>query len=302
MFGYVRPPLEDLPPEETERFRQAYCGLCHTLARRHGLAARFILNYDFTFLAILLSQRETAPVACARCPASPLRRRPYLEADAAMDLAADESVILAYWQLRDGVADHGFWKGLVYRLLSRLLRRAYRRAAAARSEFDRNTRFQLDKLARLEMEQTPALDPAADAFAVLLGAAAEEVDDPIRRRVLEQLLYHLGRWVYLIDAADDLQKDAASGNYNPVALRYGLTDGVWTEESRHAFANTLDHSIHMMTTAFELADFGCWRRLLEATFYHGLFRVGRAVLDGTFHDAPSGKDRKKSKDLRKPHE
>ncbi|CDC74054.1 MULTISPECIES: DUF5685 family protein [environmental samples] len=302
MFGYVRPPLEDLPPEDTERFRQAYCGLCHTLARRHGLAARFILNYDFTFLAILLSQRETAPVACARCPASPLRRRPYLEADAAMELAADESVILAYWQLRDGVADHGFWKGLMYRLLSRLLRRAYRRAAAARPEFDRNTRLQLDKLARLEMEQTPALDPAADAFAVLLGAAAEEVDDPIRRRVLGQLLYHLGRWVYLIDAADDLQKDAASGNYNPVALRYGLTDGVWTEESRHAFANTLDHSIHMMTTAFELADFGCWRRLLEATFYHGLFRVGRAVLDGTFHDAPSGKDRKKSKDLRKPHE
>ena len=296
MFGYVRPPLEDLPPEETERFRQAYCGLCHTLARRHGLAARFILNYDFTFLAILLSQRETAPVACARCPASPLRRRPYLEADAAMELAADESVILAYWQLRDGVADHGFWKGLVYRLLSRLLCRAYR------PEFDRNTRLQLDKLARLEMEQTPALDPAADAFAVLLGAAAEEVDDPIRRRVLGQLLYHLGRWVYLIDAADDLQKDAASGNYNPVALRYGLTDGVWTEESRHAFANTLDHSIHMMTTAFELADFGCWRRLLEATFYQGLFRVGRAVLDGTFHDAPSGKDRKKSKDLRKPHE
>lgn len=302
MFGYVRPPLEDLPPEDTERFRQAYCGLCHTLARRHGLAARFILNYDFTFLAILLSQRETAPVACARCPASPLRRRPYLEADAAMELAADESVILAYWQLRDGVADHGFWKGLMYRLLSRLLRRAYRRAAAARPEFDRNTRLQLDKLVRLEMEQTPALDPAADAFAVLLGAAAEEVDDPIRRRVLGQLLYHLGRWVYLIDAADDLQKDAASGNYNPVALRYGLTDGVWTEESRHAFANTLDHSIHMMTTAFELADFGCWRRLLEATFYHGLFRVGRAVLDGTFHDAPSGKDRKKSKDLRKPHE
>ena len=66
-----------------------------------------------------------------------------------------------------------------------------------------------------------------------------EVDDPIRRRVLEQILYHLGRWVYLVDAADDLKKDAASGNYNPVALRYGLKDGVWTPESpagvfRHA--------------------------------------------------------------------
>ena len=67
------------------------------------------------------------------------------------------------------------------------------------------------------------MDQAADTFAQLLAAAAAGVEDPVRRRVLEQMLYHLGRWVYLIDAADDLQKDAVSGNYNPVALRYGLT-------------------------------------------------------------------------------
>ena len=103
-----------------------------------------------------------------------------------------------------------------------------------------------------------------------------------RRRVLEQMLYHLGRWVYLVDAADDLKKDAASGNYNPVALRYGLTDGVWTEEARQSFAATLDHSIHMMATAFELWDFGVWTPVLETTLYTGLFRVGKAVLDGTF--------------------
>ena len=55
MFGYVKPPLQALPQEETERFRRIYCGLCHTLGHRYGTAARFILNYDFTYLAILLS-------------------------------------------------------------------------------------------------------------------------------------------------------------------------------------------------------------------------------------------------------
>ena len=55
MFGYVRPPLELLPQAETDRFRRAYCGLCHTLGGRYGPAARMILNYDFTYLAILLS-------------------------------------------------------------------------------------------------------------------------------------------------------------------------------------------------------------------------------------------------------
>ena len=55
MFGYVRPSVRDLPEEELDRFRAMYCGLCHTLSRRYGQAARFILNYDFTYLAILLS-------------------------------------------------------------------------------------------------------------------------------------------------------------------------------------------------------------------------------------------------------
>ena len=148
---------------------------------------------------------------------------------------------------------------------------------------------------RLEAERCSSIDQAADAFSALLAAAAQEVDDPIRRRVLEQLLYHLGRWVYLVDAADDLKKDALSGDYNPVALRFGLGDGVWTVEARREFAATLDHSIHMMATAFELWDFGVWTPVLESTLYTGLFQVGKAVLDGTFRAVRRGRIRKNHK-------
>lgn len=297
MFGYVRPPLQELPQEETERFRRIYCGLCHTLGQRCGPAARFILNYDFTYLAILLSTGQEREGHTARCIVSPIHGRMYLESDAAMELAADESVILAYWQLRDGVADHDWFHGLKYRSLSTILEPAYRRAAAARPGFDESTRRQLRLLGELEAEKCPSLDRAADAFAVLLSGAAGEMDNPVRRRVLEQLLYHLGRWVYLVDAADDLKKDVASGNYNPIALRFGLTDGNWTSEARREFTATLDHSIHMMTTAFELWDFGVWTPILEATLYTGLFRVGKAVLDGTFQMVRRGEDRKKSKNV-----
>lgn len=297
MFGYVRPPLQDLSQEETERFRRAYCGLCHTLGRRYGPAARFILNYDFTYLAILLSDGGEGRARSARCIVSPIRKHGYLEPDGAMELAADESVILAYWQLRDGVEDHDWLHGLKYRGLSGILEPAYRKAAALRPAFDETVRRQLALLGELERTRCASMDRAADAFAVLLGAAAREVDDPVRRRVLEQLLYHLGRWVYLVDAADDLKKDASSGNYNPVALRFALTDGRWTAEARREFAVTLDHSIHMMATAFELWDFGDWTAVLEATLYTGLFRVGRAVLDGTFRAGRRGEYRKKSKNV-----
>ena len=295
MFGYVRPPLQALSETEVERFRRMYCGLCHTLEKRYGQAARFILNYDFTYLAILLSDSEEGSVSSARCYASPLAQRAYLEPSAAMELAADESVILSYWQLRDGVDDHDWFHGLKYRTASAALAGAYRKAAACRPDFDAAVRTQLSRLSDLEKESCSSMDMAADAFAALLGSAAQEVADPVRRRVLEQLLYHLGRWVYLVDAADDLKKDAASGNYNPVALRFGLTNGSWTADARREFALSLDHSIRMMATAFELWDFGVWTPILEATIYQGLFQVGKSVLDGTFRTTYRKDERKKRK-------
>lgn len=297
MFGYVRPPLRELPQEEQDRFRRIYCGLCRTLKKRYGTAASFILNYDFTYLAILLSCAEEEECLHGKCIVHPIQGCKFFESSKAVELAADESVILAYWQLRDGVSDHSWLHGFKYRLLSSVLKPAYRRAAACLPEFDSHTKQQLQFLAELEEQRCPSMDQAADTFAHLLGAAAEEVDDPIRQRILGQLLYHLGRWIYLVDAADDMKKDAVSGNYNPVALRYGIADGVWTPEARLDFANTLDHSIHMMTTAYELWDFGVWGPILESTLYTGLFQVGKAVLDGSYRTIQWKRKRKNNRNF-----
>lgn len=110
------------------------------------------------------------------------------------------------------------------------------------------------------------------------------------------MLYHLGRWIYLTDAADDLKKDVKSGCYNPLALRYEQQDGLLTEESRRDLALTMDQSIRMMAAAFELVDFGIWSNIIRATVYQGLYTVGTSVLDGTFHK-PSKK--KKENPIRK---
>lgn len=297
MFGYVLPPLGTLPQEERRRFQEVYCGLCHTLGRRYGPAARMILNYDFAFLTILLSGPEEGSCESKRCVASPFRCRRCLEESAALELAADESVILAYRQLRDGVADHGFWKGLKYRLFSALLWPAFQKAARLRPEFNNLTARQLERLAQLEEAHSPSLDEAADTFAELLAGAADTVLPEARRRVLRQMLYHLGRWIYLIDAADDLEEDFASGNYNPLILRYRLTAGALEPESRQAFTETVDQSVRMIATAFELWDFGSWSKLLESTIYAGLFQVGKSVLDGTFETGIFGKKTEKNKNV-----
>ena len=300
MFGYILPPHKENAPKEYAQFQLAYCGLCHTLQRRYGFVARFILNYDFTYLAILLSSGEETESCQARCPASPLKKRCYSPRSDALDLAADESVILTYWQLMDGVTDHGLFSGLKYRILAALLWPAYQKASQLRPGFTAITKEQLGCLAELEKERCASLDKPADTFATLLAAAADEIQDPMQKRILHQLLYHLGRWVYLVDAADDLGKDIAAGNYNPLALRYGLTEKELPTEIRTQFALTLDHSIHMTATAFELWDFGIWTELLTQTIYHGLFAVGRAVLDGTFRRQKQ--EQKKYRLLRKLNE
>ena len=294
MFGYVRPSLGRLSQEDMARFSAMYCGLCRALGRRCGKAASLILNYDFTFLAVLLAEGEAEDPLHGRCVVHPLQGRDYFPGNDALDLAADCSVILAWWQLKDAIADSG---GLAakYRSAALLLKPAYERARRSRPDFDRSTRRQLEELSRLEAERCPSMDQAADTFALLLQSAAGEVEDSVKRRVLEQMLYHLGRWIYLVDAADDLAEDFSSGSYNPLIYRYGLTEGKLSKEARESLVLSLDHSIRLMGAACELWDFGVWTPVIQATVYEGLFLVGQAVLEGTFQAAdrmlfPGGRD------------
>ena len=291
MFGYVRPITDRLSEEEKERFQGAYCGLCHALGKRYGLAARLFLNYDLTFLAMLL-EKERCATCQKRCVVHPVKKRPCTEGSAALNTAADMSVILTWWQLQDGIADHSFFGGLKYRIASLFLRKGYRKAKKARPDFDGHTQSCLQELSKLEKEQCASVDAVADTFARLLAGAACGEEDVTRRRVLEQMLYHLGRWIYLADAADDLKEDLKSGSYNPLPLRYELSGDTLTKGSRRELANTMDQSIRVMAAAFELADFGDYTAIIESVVYEGLYVVGSAVLDGTYHKRKKREKRK----------
>ena len=132
----------------------------------------------------------------------------------------------------------------------------------------------LDELAALEAEHSPSLDRPADTFARILQAAVPEGEE--QARVLAQLLYHLGRWIYLLDAREDLEEDLREGRYNPVAARYG------PEGDDQALSLTLDQSQAQMAAALELGQFGCRKAVLENIIYLGLPLVQRTVFDGSW--------------------
>ena len=58
MFGYIKPLKCELKIREYDYYRSSYCGLCNSLRIRYCVIARFIVNYDFVFFALLLSAAE----------------------------------------------------------------------------------------------------------------------------------------------------------------------------------------------------------------------------------------------------
>lgn len=277
MFGYVRPVRDELKCKDFDLYRATYCGLCRTLRRRYGLLAPMFLNFDFTFLALLLSPAQQRFTPCSgRCHANPLKKVPMCQESDALSLAADESIVLTYWKLRDSVQDDGFLKGMPARVLSWLLRPAYHKAARACPEFDQAVISSLEKLHGLELERCSSIDRTADAFAGLLQAAAPTTGDAARDRPVSLLLYHLGRWIYLVDARDDLEEDKRHGTYNPLVYRFGPGG------DDQALANTMEQSLNMMRSAYCMLELGCRSAVIENVLYLGLPLVQKAVFDGSW--------------------
>lgn len=212
---------------ELTAYKAVYCGLCRQLGRSFGLLARFTLSYDTTFLALVgLSIGEEEPkIAPGRCPFNPLKRMPVCGSAPALVYSADAAALLLWWKLRDDLADEGFGKRLLARLGLFLTGKAYRKAAARRPELDEALRRMTEGQQALEARRCANIDEAAEPTAAALSAIFSALSGEERqRRVLERLGYLLGRFVYLADALDDLEKDRRAGRYNPFLLAGGAAE------------------------------------------------------------------------------
>ena len=277
MFGYVIPAKEPLNEAQRERYYQVYCGVCKGLAQEYGQFARLFLSYDFTFLAMLLGstgigETETCQI---RCPAKLGKKVCACETTVPFVLVADMCMILSYWQLCDKVQDDGFFSATGARILLLMLKNSYKKAAIRLPEFDRSVVECLGELNQLERWQETSLDRVADCFARLLQTAAAVIPDESHRRVVGQMLYHTGRWIYLVDAWDDMPKDKKSGSYNPMFLRFGdEAEAQWPYVQ-----TTLLHSRNMAAAAYQLSDFGADSPLIENILSSGMETVERLVLE-----------------------
>ncbi|MBQ1351994.1 MAG: hypothetical protein IIY71_04655 [Oscillospiraceae bacterium] len=245
------------------------------------MKARFFLNYDFTFLAMLLDREACLHAdSMCRCIASPFRRRRVCAVTPGFEIAADASVILSFWKLKDTILDEVWFRRLKARVLSLLLRPAYQRAAKRLADFDCVVRQCLAELHTLEQEHCPSLDRTADTFAKLLQAAGAQLHMQEEKRPVEQILYHVGRWIYLADAYDDLKEDFKRKRYNPLIARFGLKEPELAQGDRHLLEATMRHSLNLAASAYSLLTTGRWSEILDNILYLSLPNANLRVLSG----------------------
>ncbi len=272
MFGYIGVCRDELKVKEFETFRAYYCGLCRALKREYSEKARLLLNYDCAFLYLLCeAQSEDKPVyETKHCMVHPVRKRHMTDGRGA-EYAAAVNVLLGVNSLRDHAGDD---KNIAAALAAGIYRADCEKAARRYPEAAKATDEGLKKLAALEKSGESDIDRAADAFAGILSAIFSETGGD--RRVLSSLGYNMGRWIYLIDAYDDFEKDVKKGSYNPFIKRFGET---MNEEIRASAEFNLNACVSGAAAALDLLDIKKHEGILKNIIYLGMYEKTSFVLN-----------------------
>lgn len=270
MFGYIGTIESELKVREAASYSSWYCGLCKCMKRHYGPFSPLFLQYDCAFLALLFSAELGEAVDARRCHClhrchDP--RRKYRLETPALKFAAAVNVFLAYYKCLDDWRDErDVWRGAAALLLKGAVRRAGKDYPALRN---RTERYYADQAA---MESGDGrIDAAADPTGKYLEALADMLPFPEREKLpLQWLLYNLGRWIYLMDAWDDREKDRRKGAFNP----YLKED---TSPADAAFG--LYASLAEAQKAFDLLSPGRDRGLMENVLTLGCPERTRRVLE-----------------------
>jgi hypothetical protein len=216
MFGYAVANIDKLTDEEMEQYRSCYCGLCKALRERHGIAGRFTLTYDMTFLVLLLTAfyKMNKREGKERCLPHPLKPHRYWASEIT-GYAADMNVFLAYHNLLDNWQDdQSSFSLLGAKLLAHnadVIRKKYPRKCVAIEAY-------LEDLAAMEKRGEMNPDLPANCFGNLMGEIIFFKEDQYSN-LLKAFGSSLGKFIYIMDAAIDFKDDLKSESYNPLATR-----------------------------------------------------------------------------------
>ncbi|MCJ7687722.1 MAG: DUF5685 family protein [Clostridiaceae bacterium] len=223
MFGYVTPCKMEMKIKDYEKFKAYYCGLCHSIKNNFGNLPRLTLNFDMTFLAILLDSLSECNCNFNqfKCAIHPLKKRVMINNNESLDYAAFCNITLAYYKLMDDVQDNKTIKSKFFSLFLKNY------LSNPKVEYKYIINYMKEKLLLLNtleldsqgisLDEQLSIDELSHVFADLTGTIISFYykDAPFKDD-LYWLGYNLGKWIYIIDAYDDLEKDIKSNSFNAI--------------------------------------------------------------------------------------
>jgi hypothetical protein len=218
MYGYITLDKLNMYFKDHVLYRAFYCGNCLLTKKMHGGTARLTTNYDMTFMQVLLHSflGPLPEYDERRCVFSPKKKLTVRDNPLMRD-TVDLNILFAYHKLNDDVTDGG---GAKKRLARSALKRPYARAKKRLPECDGIITEKYGELRELEKENCASIDRAAHPFSEMLRDTARAVAKDKYTDRFGSLCYNIGKYIYLMDALDDIGEDSRSGNYNPFLARY----------------------------------------------------------------------------------
>ena len=280
MFGYIKPCVDELKVKDFELYKATYCGLCRTMGKCTGCVSKMTLSYDFVFFALVRMAliKAKGDVKRRRCVLHPFKKRPMLEINPTLEYTAKASVLLTKIKLKDNVNDtRGF---------SRFLAKIAGVVSVFFKKTDKNLiplkeKIQgcFDELLALEREGCDSIDMVANTSGELIGHVASFGLDEAEAKIAYEIGFHLGKWVYVIDACDDLERDVKKGSYNVLKYTFG---NELKDTDRALLKNAMLLELDSMSKSVELIDFSSHRdveAIVKNIVYEGLVQETDRVLN-----------------------
>lgn len=226
MFGYVKPLKDELKVRELNTFKSYYCGLCFHIKKDYGNLPRLSLNYDMTFLGLLLDSlsNEDVDIKLKSCLTNPLKKKPIVLNNKALSYSATMNVALVYYKLLDDVMDdHTLHSKVLSTSLKPYTKKFPTEVLPVLDEIESN----LAKLTALENSKSfSSIDEICHPFSLIVANILSHYakiyldDNTNLSDTLFGFGYALGKWIYMIDALDDLEKDMEKKKFNPINFLY----------------------------------------------------------------------------------
>ncbi|RKI42303.1 hypothetical protein D7V86_06955 [bacterium D16-51] len=220
MFGYVLPDRKELKIRELEAYQGYYCGLCLALKKQYHFFGRLSLNYDMAFLGLLLTSlyEPERQESMHRCMLHPGRKRLVVQ-NQYLEYAADMNILLTYYKCMDDWQDE---HDLLHSAYGKLLFFSGKRVCKKYPQKALRIQGYLEELSAYEEKNSRNLDETAGCFGRI---CAELFTYDSQWEVSTQRIgFFLGKFIYLLDAYDDLERDREKGCYNPF-LACGQREG-----------------------------------------------------------------------------